>query len=1045
MKPLRLTVSAFGPYAEQISLSFEKLGDQGLFLITGDTGAGKTTLFDAIAFALYGEASGSVRGVDTLRSDFAPADRKTFVELEFVHRSKEYRVRRNPRYERPKKNGAGRTTESPDAELTLPDGTILSGYREVNEALVDLLGINYKQFKQISMIAQGEFRELLLADSKTRGEIFRRVFRTELFSEVQTRLKEMEKEARRKCEDTEAGILRLIRGLVCGEGAAGEELAQAITEAGIHTADLVLERLKVRNGEDRDRREALKHQVDGLEEQIRRQVAAITRAQQLDKTFADLEKAEKERGELAARSVKFAELEERLGNARRAMNKVRPAEQAYGEAAAAEQELTERLERLRKEEEELRCALETAAKRRLAEREKESERERLAARIGQLEQSLPQYDRLEHLEKENEEAERRLADWRTETETQRRRLAERKAGREKLERELECLGEVEQELERCLSELARTDAREGQLRRLSKALERAESLEKEATELKKTFLSAEKAFEQADERASQMERAFFREQAGILARDLSEGQPCPVCGSTEHPHKAQPAAEAPGEEELRKCKSERERRRDEMEAASGLTAAKNAERKAEDAHWRTLAAEVFSSPEESKEALAFRLRQESEELKESRKLREARKKECEEGVAIKASRLKERKELEQQLEAAERAVGEQERRNAALDSETAGLRGELSALRQSLEYPARGQAEKAGKEAAQALERMKKALEAAEEEYRRLLGALKSDEALSGELRERLTEGEARRKRAAEAYERALADNGFASEEDYRSALKPEEEIEKEQASLEEYRDQVKRVDQEWRRLRELTTAEERPDSEGLEADKGKLEAEKAEREGQLEALALRLGVNEPGEAAITAELAAMEADRREYLLVSQLSKTAGGELPGRQKLAFEQFVQGAYFNRILAEANQRLRKMTGGRFELFRRRNASDLRSQTGLELDVMDHYSGRLRDVRSLSGGESFQASLALALGLSDVVQRHAGGVEIDALFIDEGFGSLDSETLEQALRTLQGLASGKRMVGVISHVSELKERIDRQIVVKKSRGGSKLEVRC
>lgn len=231
MKPLRLTVSAFGPYAEQISLSFEKLGEQGLFLITGDTGAGKTTLFDAIAFALYGEASGSIRGVDTLRSDFAPADRKTFVELEFLHRGKTYLVRRNPRYERPKKNGTGMTAENPDGSLTLPDGTILSGYREVNGALIDLLGINYKQFKQISMIAQGEFRELLLADSKTRGEIFRRVFNTELYLNVQTRLKELEKEARRKCEDAEAGILQRVRGLSCGEGAVGEELAEAVKEA----------------------------------------------------------------------------------------------------------------------------------------------------------------------------------------------------------------------------------------------------------------------------------------------------------------------------------------------------------------------------------------------------------------------------------------------------------------------------------------------------------------------------------------------------------------------------------------------------------------------------------------------------------------------------------------------------------------------------------------------------------------------------------------------------------------------------------------------
>jgi exonuclease SbcC len=251
-------------------------------------------------------------------------------------------------------------------------------------------------------------------------------------------------------------------------------------------------------------------------------------------------------------------------------------------------------------------------------------------------------------------------------------------------------------------------------------------------------------------------------------------------------------------------------------------------------------------------------------------------------------------------------------------------------------------------------------------------------------------------------------------------------------------------VEQDLQRLSKETENKQKQDMELLETVKQKLEQEKRQADESIRTLIARLGTNEPIAKALRKALSNAAVYQQEYLLISNLSKTANGELAGKQKLAFEQYVQASYFNQILIEANKRLKIMTNSRFELLRREDAADLRSQTGLEIDVLDHYTGRIRSVKSLSGGESFKASLSLALGLSDVIQSYAGGVEIDTLFIDEGFGALDAESLEQAIQTLAGLAAGNRLVGIISHVSELKERIDRQVVIQKRNSGSTVHLK-
>ena len=338
---------------------------------------------------------------------------------------------------------------------------------------------------------------------------------------------------------------------------------------------------------------------------------------------------------------------------------------------------------------------------------------------------------------------------------------------------------------------------------------------------------------------------------------------------------------------------------------------------------------------------------------------------------------------------------------------------------------------------------MKRAFKEAEDAYHALKNRLDGNKTLRTDQKERLTATIQSKAEALATYTDKLSQCGFPDEGAYHDALKTEAEISNLKLSTEKYRDAVKTVEQDLLRLTKETENMQRQDMEQLEAERQKLEQQKRQTDESMRTLTARLGANEPISRALEKSITGAAVYQQDYLLISNLSKTANGELAGKQKLAFEQYVQASYFNRILVEANKRLKIMTNSRFELLRREDATDLRSQAGLEIDVLDHYTGRVRSVKSLSGGESFKASLSLALGLSDVIQSCAGGVEIDTLFIDEGFGALDSESLEQAIQTLAGLASGNRLVGIISHVSELKERIDRQINIKKTVYGSSIQV--
>lgn len=1048
MKPLLIEMSAFGPYADRTVVPFHTLGSQGVFLVTGDTGAGKTTIFDGIAFALFGEASGLTRTVDTMRSDFAEASVKTYVTFRFLHRGKEYVITRNPKYERPKKNGEGFTTENADAQLCLPEGNVVSGYREVTAKISDLLGINYRQFKQIAMIAQGEFLQLLLADSKERGEIFRRVFNTELFQTVQRRLKDKEREGKRACESLEQSILQYIQGILCPRGEEGQDLSSRIGKAGIHDSEEILGELESLVKNDKALLASLKEQMEELDIKRNGQIIRITKASHINSLFEELRRAESRQKELQDGLADYNRRKSELHRGEKALHFLLPLEGMYRKEA-------ENIEKLRANISKLTAQLEV-----LTEEQKKAgdkfqkevlrleERESLGAALDRLKKQLPQYEALNLLKEgigkltgmqnslsgEEEESEKQ----KEHLKEQRLSLQEELAGLEDVESKVALWGQEEKEIDTAIAGLT---GLESSLEKLSRLQREEERLEEEFELAKEAYLTASSLF-------ARKETSFFREQAGILAKTLKKGEPCPVCGSTTHPCIAETTEDSPTEEELNRYRKDSDMKRQKLQGCSELCAAAQAEYKAVKEQF-IISARLFF-PEGSLlkeeypvEGLAGKIAELLSGFREKKrnsynlsiKLKEQaeRKRECRELLAANDKGIQDR----------EKILSENRQKKTEVLAELSQRLGEYNKLKSLLEYPDKAQAEAVIAEWNHKLEELKGAYQQADNAYRDIINKAESTKTLLDNQKNTLAEAILAGEQAKNEYFCKLEEYGFAGETDYWNALLTEEQLAHLKDSQDTYQDAVKKNELELIRLREETKEQEYTDIEQLEEVKDSLEQERRQYETRSQEIMERLGSNEYTAKALRKAISDAAVCQREYLLASNLSKTANGELSGRQKLAFEQYVQASYFNQILLEANKRLKIMTQGRYELLRREEPMDLRSQTGLEINVLDYYTGRVRSVKSLSGGEAFKASLSLALGLSDVIQSYAGGVEIDTLFIDEGFGALDSESLEQALETLVGLAEGNRLVGIISHVSELKEKIDRQILIQKSSSGSSIRI--
>ena len=925
MKPLKLTMSAFGSYAGKNVIDFTGQ-QQGIFLITGDTGAGKTTIFDAVTYALYNQTSGGERNGNMMRSQYAQPETETYVELEFLYRGQTYRVRRNPDYKITKtlKNGKIREQKVPHSvELTLPDGTVFPEKKNATDAkIIEILGLTADQFSQIVMIAQGDFLKLLYTKSDERKMIFSKLFRTDIYWKIQENLRRKSMEMDERIQENDRAFEQEKSRII------------PLPESEELPLDELVERL----------RERLK---DALKEQNLRRANVeelnkkITKYEEINKLFVSLEKIRQTGKELEARQAESKERRQQIENARKA-DKVLVAEQ---QNLRQQQEVEQSAQAIAKMGETLTNNQEMFETLKTQLQEAEAKQKREAAdtqkKMLALEQSFPSYEALQNARSEEQQAKKVWEDLRKTSEESFHKKA---AG---------------------IAALKEQQKRQEQI------------VEQTKKNWEQTSLSASESAKHYEH----MYEAFLKEQAGILAENLSAGCPCPVCGSTVHPDPAKLSDHAVTELEVEQAKKTR--------AA--------AEEK------RDLAYAAFEAEKTEKQKLAQAVEKEEADF-----------------VLAQTIAKQQRKEAEQNY---------------------ASLQKTAEQIREKLVYPSLAEAKKQ-------YAAMQKALEAAEQEIAKKRQKVSElAEAMNTLKGQKLAEEENQKTskklavKTEKEYAKLLEKSGFISEETYHLAILPERSRSKLEREEKEYESQCLRQQSEQKLLEKQVSGKTYTDTtelnEQLKIEKQALkEAEKTYME---------LHTAYENDRSVLQNCAVyLEKGKKlesEDQVIKSLSKTANGRLSGSAKIDFETYIQRQYFKQIIHEANKRLLTMSNHQFILKLKEEANTGRkTNEGLDLSVYSLVTDSERDVKTLSGGESFLAALAMALGLSDIVERSAGAIHPDMMFIDEGFGSLDAQSRQQAIEVLAELAGDSRMVGIISHVTELKEQIDRKLVVSRTDKGSR-----
>ena len=918
MKPLKLTMSAFGPYSGCTELDFTALPSGGLYLITGDTGAGKTTIFDAITYALYGEASGDTREKSDLRSKYADGHEKTFVKLTFELRGKEYTVERTPEHTVLVKLKKGTEKESKvdqNAKLLFPDGKEISGHKKVNDEMIKLMKLDRNQFRQTAMIAQGDFRKILTADSTTRKALFSELFKTGGYKTLSEQLKKDAKELGNEADQSKSRIAEFVKTAEADDEET-KILLNAFGTAGISVIPEDAEKA-IREILERDRE--ADRQADQKEQECVNTINALSKEIGADETIENnLIKIEKY-------DTNIPDAETKAGKAKKAFEEMNT-------------------ESYKKETDNLRI--------------RQSEIKKLLPKYQELTEITK---KLKTLNKNKEELDRRKKDNRDAFEQIDSQI---KAS----EKRVEELKEIDQQnfdfknIQNSLKD------------HLDKAV-KAEKLYKEKNDAEKKYSEAcavveakDKENQAAQDRFNELNRKFLLDQAGILADTLKDGEACPVCGSVHHPHPAEHCENAPDQKTVEDAKKKAEK------AGLAFTSAsvEAGKRKTDAEGRRQSAQEAFKEAEIAVftlDALSSCIDDIQKKLKENDEL-----------LKDTERKLREKKELEKKLPVQKTEL--EELRNAGVQIgndivQTAGniehVSAELDHLRNELkdfadEQTARDCIRNLGSQISQRDAALEKAREISEKANRELSGL----------------------KAAREELVKTLPEN-FRPEE-FKTALTGRQE-----------------------RMKELT---------GSQKTIGE----------QRRKLAARMKVNKKAADGIHDEMKECEKIIEKHRMVYALAEAASGSQKGQDKLDLEEYVQISYFDRIIAYANVRYREMSHGQYELIRRNEANDARSHFALELDVFDHFNGTVRHAGTLSGGEQFLASLSLALGMSDEIRSRAGNIRIDSLFIDEGFGSLDQDMLNTAVRTLETLSGTDRQIGIISHVEELRERIHSRIEVTK-----------
>lgn len=1009
MLPKKLTMSAFGPYLQTVKIDFENFINNGLFLITGPTGAGKTMIFDAIMFALYGVSSGSERSSEQFRSDLASNDILTYVELEFVLHKANYKVKRSPKYYLTNR----KTPKMPTAILTMPDGKMIEGVKEVNLKIKELLGIDDKQFKQIVMIAQGEFTRLIYATSEEREKVLRNLFKTDNLGLLQERLKDEVREYKSKYD-----LLFSQRNLLY------QNLNLENNE--INLEEYIKEyQEKIVKEEKQYRQEQNKYNKKNQELNFYRLINQ--RFEQLEQLKNKYEKIEKQRDD-------YTVLKETITK----LKKATKLQNSYNQAKNTKinlDKLTLQLDELKKELSDKQSILK-------AQSEKYQQipnfRNQLANEQIEYEKLLETKKRFNEYQKDILEREKIEKKWNLLKEKNielENKLAKYNKLIEKDTITISRLDSLKSKYELTNQEYEKIHQHKLEIHTLNSEYDNYVLSDYSCCELREQYQDIEKDYQYEKKIYDDIEHRYRISQAGILASQLQENQPCPVCGSLDHPHLASIDCQIVDHDDLKKAKHKFDRFIERRNEVFNELMLKQKETELMKNHLDENAKRLGIDEELGKEVFIKVLG--TVNIKERHLLKTAKE------ISEEISYLKKLKvSVEKYQNDVEQLNKTVDKNNILIQEYQAKINQLIGRNSQNddLKDFDNSQIVKTIKVTQDKITSLTNLISEIEQKHQQIKEATISLNSKQETLKKQIDEQSNNYKQYFSDYQINLKQL-FENEKVFLLALKDIDNLETLENKYRNYLVSKETLEKQIMQLEKELINQSKTDLLEYEKEVKILKEELDTKAKQLNIHQAQFLTIKKTVTDINKIDKKLSKSYNKYKCYLDLSEVASGK--NQYRISFERYVLAAYFENILVYANILLKRMSQGRYQLYRRDNRSKGAGKQGLDLDVLDMESGMIRDVKTLSGGESFKAALSLALGLSKMIQDYAGGIELNTLFIDEGFGSLDSQSLDQAINCLIDLQQDGKLIGIISHVSELKERIDQKIVLTRINKHTKISI--
>ncbi len=1039
MRPLTLTMQAFGPYAEREVIDFRELGNRTMFVISGKTGSGKTTIFDGISFAIYGRASGEDRNPAELRSQFAKDDDITEVELTFHLRGKTYHIKRSPQQEKKKVRGDGFTTVNSAAELFVFDENgerkiLGSNVREVDEKIKELVQLDVNQFRQILMIPQGEFRKLLTSDSSDKEIILQKLFHTEIYKMIQEKLKVEADELNQLIQST---VEKRTRELLRIQTEEHHELKELLLENPLRDRKVLsllpehiekqvegLNALQLDYEKQLTSRDAVQKQLleaESLLVQFKQKEELIQKLHQLEGLSESIEN-KKSQIILAQKATRLVQQEEYCHKLSKNLKELKSQYDYYvKEYAKLQEEFTSATERFE------------------VEKSREEERAHATKQVNQLEAIAEDVQSFAELNQAVQQLQNKRMKQNEELQANVEKLKQSKVKSDQVEEQLR---QLDSSKEKLLESKAFKQVLSNQIELLKETFESDKQLQVERNRLEKVAKDHEGItlqLKDAKETQSFLENNWYKGQAGLLAQQLSDGQNCPVCGSDHHPSPAHLEVKLPSEEDLKAAKQDvqklEQKERDDDSKRIQLLEKTNA-----------LQNQLNRGIEKIKDfSNTFQIEECADTL--SRKQRELQN--LENQIASLEKEIEQAQTLREQFEEIKQFRVNLEKQQEKLQEDIRISQDEYTKQHTTLEKVKEtipeslrkfSQYQAALQQAQKHEMKLKEDFQKAQTQFYEVekLVSIKNNQ--MEELKHRTNQAEAEMKAERNQFVVMLQEQGFSDYRSFEQAKKTEEQVESLQQEVQQYREDLRSVRDLLAQTEKNIENKEAPDIDEINAMLQEASTKLAEINEKVNEQKVSIRENKSVLENVNKINEDIQVQEERYQSIGLLSSLARGQNANR--ITFERYVLASFLEDILYIANERLLKMTSGRYQLIRKKDRSKGNVQSGLELLVFDQYTGQERHVKTLSGGESFKASLALALGLADVVQQYAGGVSLETMFIDEGFGTLDPESLDHAIEALMDIQSSGRLVGLISHVPELKERIDVRLEVISSQSGSRTE---